>query len=246
MGFVVGFFFFFQAEDGIRDAQESRGLGDVYKRQALSIDVRNRAQHKVGVDGWRGMNWADRLVLCTQNSEPVEVDPFTIMRENATAAELEVASDDATKALLDGAKKGDLEAVQQALASGACIDGTNTLGFTAIALAAVKGHKQVVSALIDAGANLRIVLKQGTLLSVAIQFKKPEIAELLIARGAPVDMKSLQKLMEFQGTEDEAKFNAVMSEAVIRIESQDEQSTSRDFLLGQTMQSLMAAKLGSG
>ena len=29
---VVGDFFF-QAEDGIRDAQESRGLGDVYKRQ---------------------------------------------------------------------------------------------------------------------------------------------------------------------------------------------------------------------
>ena len=27
--------FFFQAEDGIRDAQESRGLGDVYKRQEL-------------------------------------------------------------------------------------------------------------------------------------------------------------------------------------------------------------------
>ena len=27
--------FFFQAEDGIRDAQESRGLGDVYKRQDL-------------------------------------------------------------------------------------------------------------------------------------------------------------------------------------------------------------------
>ena len=28
--------FFFQAEDGIRDAQESRGLGDVYKRQMLA------------------------------------------------------------------------------------------------------------------------------------------------------------------------------------------------------------------
>ncbi|CZR92755.1 hypothetical protein CDFC105_32563 [Clostridioides difficile] len=27
--------FFFQAEDGIRDAQESRGLGDVYKRQLI-------------------------------------------------------------------------------------------------------------------------------------------------------------------------------------------------------------------
>ena len=27
-------FFFFQAEDGIRDLVRSRGLGDVYKRQA--------------------------------------------------------------------------------------------------------------------------------------------------------------------------------------------------------------------
>eukprot|EP01015_Nassula_variabilis_P018439 TRINITY_DN3004_c0_g1_i8.p1 TRINITY_DN3004_c0_g1~~TRINITY_DN3004_c0_g1_i8.p1 ORF type:complete len:185 (-),score=57.91 TRINITY_DN3004_c0_g1_i8:74-628(-) len=30
-------FFFFQAEDGIRDAQESRGLGDVYKRQSYML-----------------------------------------------------------------------------------------------------------------------------------------------------------------------------------------------------------------
>ena len=44
--------FFFQAEDGIRDAQESRGLGDVYKRQVTSnrcnarvCDVEN-AHHK--------------------------------------------------------------------------------------------------------------------------------------------------------------------------------------------------------
>ena len=30
---------FFQAEDGIRDLVRSRGLGDVYKRQALCSDV---------------------------------------------------------------------------------------------------------------------------------------------------------------------------------------------------------------
>ena len=30
------FFFFFQAEDGIRDLVRSRGLGDVYKRQGLT------------------------------------------------------------------------------------------------------------------------------------------------------------------------------------------------------------------
>ena len=30
-------FFFFQAEDGIRDLVRSRGLGDVYKRQACQF-----------------------------------------------------------------------------------------------------------------------------------------------------------------------------------------------------------------
>ena len=30
--------FFFQAEDGIRDLVRSRGLGDVYKRQAVADD----------------------------------------------------------------------------------------------------------------------------------------------------------------------------------------------------------------
>ena len=30
---------FFQAEDGIRDVERSRGLGDVYKRQAMTHEV---------------------------------------------------------------------------------------------------------------------------------------------------------------------------------------------------------------
>mgnify|MGYP003381707335 CR=1 FL=1 len=33
------FVFFFQAEDGIRDLVRSRGLGDVYKRQHVNIDI---------------------------------------------------------------------------------------------------------------------------------------------------------------------------------------------------------------
>ena len=32
---IIWLIFFFQAEDGIRDLVRSRGLGDVYKRQAL-------------------------------------------------------------------------------------------------------------------------------------------------------------------------------------------------------------------
>mgnify|MGYP003381481670 CR=1 FL=1 len=34
---IVCSFFFFQAEDGIRDLVRSRGLGDVYKRQVLDV-----------------------------------------------------------------------------------------------------------------------------------------------------------------------------------------------------------------
>ena len=34
-------FFFFQAEDGIRDLVRSRGLGDVYKRQAPTNVLKN-------------------------------------------------------------------------------------------------------------------------------------------------------------------------------------------------------------
>ena len=32
---MINLYFFFQAEDGIRDQPRSRGLGDVYKRQVL-------------------------------------------------------------------------------------------------------------------------------------------------------------------------------------------------------------------
>ena len=36
--YICSFFFFFQAEDGIRDRSPSRGLGDVYKRQVENYE----------------------------------------------------------------------------------------------------------------------------------------------------------------------------------------------------------------
>ena len=45
-------FFFFQAEDGIRDAQESRGLGDVYKRQAHMFFCHGRDKGATCNTGW--------------------------------------------------------------------------------------------------------------------------------------------------------------------------------------------------
>eukprot|EP01016_Furgasonia_blochmanni_P026320 TRINITY_DN27_c0_g1_i4.p1 TRINITY_DN27_c0_g1~~TRINITY_DN27_c0_g1_i4.p1 ORF type:complete len:416 (-),score=171.63 TRINITY_DN27_c0_g1_i4:278-1525(-) len=42
----MGMFFFFQAEDGIRDRSPSRGLGDVYKRQGINAEYMGISQHK--------------------------------------------------------------------------------------------------------------------------------------------------------------------------------------------------------
>ena len=41
-------FFFFQAEDGIRDLVRSRGLGDVYKRQVIHRGKEGRKIHRKG------------------------------------------------------------------------------------------------------------------------------------------------------------------------------------------------------
>ena len=46
---IVIFFFFFQAEDGIRDLVRSRGLGDVYKRQVLEASLRYEPNAKIEI-----------------------------------------------------------------------------------------------------------------------------------------------------------------------------------------------------
>ena len=46
-------FFFFQAEDGIRDLVRSRGLGDVYKRQAYNIADSVRFRGPLNLDAMR-------------------------------------------------------------------------------------------------------------------------------------------------------------------------------------------------
>ena len=45
---MLVFFFFFQAEDGIRDLVRSRGLGDVYKRQILGKGLADKLLANLG------------------------------------------------------------------------------------------------------------------------------------------------------------------------------------------------------
>ena len=61
-------FFFFQAEDGIRDLVRSRGLGDVYKRQSqqaqgFTNEPSSRCRDRPGLRLSRGKHGAGRLGL---------------------------------------------------------------------------------------------------------------------------------------------------------------------------------------
>ena len=57
----IVFVFFFQAEDGIRDLVRSRGLGDVYKRQAMSRPMVNH----------RGSEFKEILINVTEGIKQV-------------------------------------------------------------------------------------------------------------------------------------------------------------------------------
>ena len=62
--------FFFQAEDGIRDAQESRGLGDVYKRQTYTSSSGKAVEAAVGC-ARAGSAEAPRRVLARSHVAPL-------------------------------------------------------------------------------------------------------------------------------------------------------------------------------
>mgnify|MGYP003381489466 CR=1 FL=1 len=65
--YVCQCFFFFQAEDGIRDLVRSRGLGDVYKRQVIHAEaIRHAAdglQHFLLVEQIGSFGHATKIIL---------------------------------------------------------------------------------------------------------------------------------------------------------------------------------------
>eukprot|EP00831_Metopus_contortus_P048641 TRINITY_DN3977_c0_g1_i27.p1 TRINITY_DN3977_c0_g1~~TRINITY_DN3977_c0_g1_i27.p1 ORF type:complete len:126 (-),score=37.51 TRINITY_DN3977_c0_g1_i27:62-439(-) len=62
----VFFFFFFQAEDGIRDVERSRGLGDVYKRQ---VSTQSTWEIKMKIFAALLMLLASCLVFASRDTE---------------------------------------------------------------------------------------------------------------------------------------------------------------------------------
>ena len=70
-GVCGSFFFFFQAEDGIRDLVRSRGLGDVYKRQVDDF-VKNCNSPGAGCGAF-SMNTAKPIADQSTTTSPITV-----------------------------------------------------------------------------------------------------------------------------------------------------------------------------
>ena len=98
-------------------------------------------------------------------------------------------------ALINAAKRGNIEAVKSALADGADMNANDADGWTALHQSAFYGPKEVVELLITRGANLNAKEKDGwTPLDQAAYGGNKEIAELLITKGADVNTKNNREM----------------------------------------------------
>ncbi|MBN1233307.1 MAG: ankyrin repeat domain-containing protein [Candidatus Coatesbacteria bacterium] len=95
------------------------------------------------------------------------------------------------KDLLDGAEKGDLKKVREAIEEGANIAAINSYGSNALILAASRDHYEVAKYLVEKGCYVNVKQKHGwTPLMFASENGNKNIAELLLNNGAEIDAKA--------------------------------------------------------
>ena len=99
---------------------------------------------------------------------------------------------EADRALLDAARKGNIEAVKQHLDAGADMNAKNKYGSTPLEIATVLENKEVLELLIAEGADVNAKFDDvgTTPLHTAARYGHKETAELLIAKGADVNAQS--------------------------------------------------------
>ena len=92
------------------------------------------------------------------------------------------------EALIDAAKKGNIEDIKQHLAAGGDVSFRNKNGDTMLNYAAYLGHKEIVELLVENGADVNAKgLADWTPLHLAARNNKKQIVQLLIAKGAEMN-----------------------------------------------------------
>ena len=92
------------------------------------------------------------------------------------------------EALINSAKKGDIEGIKQHLAAGGDVSFRNKNGDTMLNYAAYLGHKEIVELLVENGAEVNAKgLADWTPLHLAAHNNNEQIVQLLIAKGAEMN-----------------------------------------------------------
>ena len=134
------------------------------------------------------------LVGCgeSQQSAPPAKPESALKKSMKSALEQGISNARAKRAVLKAVKKGDIEAVKQAITDGTDV---NADGFL---VAAIKeGHKEIAELLIAEGADVngrQTYIGRVSPLHQAVSQDMQEIIELLIAKGADTNVKSVYNL----------------------------------------------------
>jgi len=101
---------------------------------------------------------------------------------------------DANEDLLAASRMGNLAAAKAAVEKGAAIETTTPYGQTALYLAAMNGHEEVVQFLLDKGANTNVkdTFYKAPMLAFVIQRKHWGVAKLLVSRMSNPDQALAQ------------------------------------------------------
>lgn len=98
--------------------------------------------------------------------------------------------------LFRATEKRDVKEVKELLENGVNVNARSNNGNTALILAAVNGHKEIVELLIDKGADVNVKNKyERTALAMAIKEGHKDIADILTKNGAALQLKSYGEMI---------------------------------------------------
>jgi len=100
---------------------------------------------------------------------------------------------DQARALIRAAEQGDKDSVVDLISEVPCIDCTDAQGYSALSIAAVRGHTEICEILLRRGANVDHVMSLGTPLFLAAGNGHALAVDLLIQHGADVCRNNIRR-----------------------------------------------------
>ena len=161
--------------------KEYREIGTLAQQLTQGAWTREQAQSVLG--RLKTMEGCARMLLEKAPLEaavPLPPTTASFAADSKAASEMEVDTSVLDQDLIVASGLGELSKVEALLAKGASVEEIDENGYTALHLAAKKGHTAVARVLVDAGADLKMTTYAGlTAVFLATKYEHDELAEVL-------------------------------------------------------------------